>query len=164
MDREEFRDFWMPHSERFYRVAYHILENREDARDAVQDLFIRLWKIPSVATMANPAAYAMTILRNLCLDRVRHAAVVRAETMDESLPLEDRSAAADRALETEETVRRLASAMSGLSEKQRKLIKLRLVKGMAYNEISQITGISELSLRVMLSTTRKQLKNKLGRK
>ena len=54
--------------------------------------------------------------------------------------------------------------MSGLSEKQRKLIELRLVKGMAYSEISQITGISELSLRVMLSTTRKQLKNKLGRK
>lgn len=161
MDREEFRDFWMPHSERFYRVAYHILENREDARDAVQDLFIRLWKIPSVATMANPAAYAMTILRNLCLDRVRHAAVARSEPVDGSLPIEDKSAAADLALETGETARRLASAMSGLSEKQKKLIELRIVKGMSYREISQIIGISELSLRVLLSTTRKQLKKKM---
>ena len=40
----DFRNIWMPFADRFYRAAYYMLESPQDAEDAVQELYLRLWK------------------------------------------------------------------------------------------------------------------------
>ena len=43
MTTEEFNRIWIPLGERMYKVAFYILESEDDAKDAVQDLFVKLW-------------------------------------------------------------------------------------------------------------------------
>ena len=45
MTDARFHTVWIPLQERFYRVAYYLLEDRADALDTVQDLYVKLWKM-----------------------------------------------------------------------------------------------------------------------
>ena len=72
MTEARFHTVWIPLQERFYRVAFYILEDRADALDAVQDLYVKLWKIrDSLDLVRNPGAYGALLMRNLCIDRIR---------------------------------------------------------------------------------------------
>ena len=72
MEKQEFKDIWLPLSDGFYRVAYSILGSESDARDALQDLYIKLWNLKdSRVRIQSPAAYGARILRNICIDRIR---------------------------------------------------------------------------------------------
>ena len=74
MTDARFHTVWIPLQEHFYRVAYYILEDRADALDAVQDLYMKLWKIrDSLDLVRNPGAYGALLMRNLCIDRIRRA-------------------------------------------------------------------------------------------
>ena len=59
-------------SDGLYRVAYYILESQTDAEDAVQDLFIKLWNSrDQLDTVLNMKAYCTTLMKNLCIDKLR---------------------------------------------------------------------------------------------
>ena len=86
MSSEEFNSVWLPLSERFYRVAYYILESEAEAQDAVQDLFVKLWrKRDFLGAVNNPLALGLTMIKNLCLDRVRSASRSRTVHPDPEL-------------------------------------------------------------------------------
>ena len=58
MTDARFHTVWIPLQERFYRVAYYLLEDRADALDVVQDLYVKLWKMrDSLDLVRNPASY-----------------------------------------------------------------------------------------------------------
>ena len=69
MTDARFHTVWIPLQERFYRVAYYLLEDRADALDVVQDLYVKLWKMrDSLDLVRNPASYGALLVRNLCID------------------------------------------------------------------------------------------------
>ena len=43
MDSAVFDSVWLPYQAAFYRLEFYILENEDEARDAVQDLYLKLW-------------------------------------------------------------------------------------------------------------------------
>ena len=162
MDGAEFRKVWLPLSENFYRVAYYILESESDARDAVQDLYVKLWNSRSALDgIVKPLSYGNMVLKNICMDRIRRASVRRAETLEESIPVESPDPPPDGKLSEKKTLKYIRQLIEELPEKQRIVMKLRVFEDMEYSEISKLTGLSELNLRVLLSTARKTLKNKL---
>ena len=70
----DFKDIWLPYSVRFYRVAYHLLESQQDAEDAVQTLYLKLWDSRDrMSEIKNPLAYGIFILKNICIDRIRRS-------------------------------------------------------------------------------------------
>ena len=72
MTESRFHTEWLPLQGRFYRVAYYILENESDAKDAVQELYLKLWSLRDhLDLIRDPAAYGSLLLRNLCIDRIR---------------------------------------------------------------------------------------------
>lgn len=74
MSTEEFTELYLPLRGALYRVAFFILESEDDAMDAVQDLYLKLLSSPdALETVRNPKAYCITLMRNICLDRVRKA-------------------------------------------------------------------------------------------
>jgi len=149
-----FHTVWIPLQERFYRVAYYLLEDRADALDAVQDLYVKLWKMQdSLDLVRNPGAYGALLMRNLCIDRIRRLAP--AEELPEDLPGKEPP---DEALETKETLGILMQAMERLPDSQRNLTKLHLLQGLSYDEIAAQTGLSPLNIRVQISLARKKLK------
>lgn len=154
MTDARFHTVWIPLQERFYRVAYYILEDRADALDAVQDLYVKLWKMrDSLDLVENPGAYGALLVRNLCIDRIRRARP--SEPLEDDLPGKPPP---DEALILRETLGALFQAMEKLPESQRKLLKMHLLQGMTYDEIAAATGLTPLNIRVQVSLARKKLK------
>ena len=154
MTDARFHTVWIPLQERFYRVAYYLLEDRADALDAVQDLYVKLWKMrDSLDLVRNPGAYGALLMRNLCIDRIRR--LTPAEALPVDLPGKEPP---DEALETRETLGILMQAMERLPDSQRNLVKLHLLQGLSYDEIAARTGLSPLNIRVQVSLARKKLK------
>ena len=161
MNAAEFNTVWLPLSGRFYRVAYYILESRQDAEDAVQDLYSRLWRLrKTLGTISNPASYGITIIRNICLDRLRSASVSRViRPPEEIIDLNaDPASDLDRALCSKEELELLRSCMARLPDAQRNILEMRIFEEKSYQEIAAQTGLPEVNLRVQLSNARKNLK------
>lgn len=157
MTERAFHTVWIPLQGRFYRIAYYILESDADARDAVQELYLKLWNLRDHLEMIqNSSAYGTMLLKNLCIDRIRRARPT--EPPDEAAALEP---PADEALETRETLQRVRKAIGLLPETQRKLLTLRVFEGLSYEEIAHKTGLSPLNIRVQVSLARKKLKQSL---
>ena len=154
MTEAGFHTVWVPLQDRFYRVAFYLLENRADALDAVQDLYVKLWKMrDSLDLVRNPGAYGTLLLRNLCIDRIRRARP--AEPLPEEV---SGKAPPDEELILRETVGTLLGAIERLPESQRNLLTLHLLQGLSYEEIAAATGLSPLNIRVQVSLARKKLK------
>ena len=149
-----FHTVWIPLQDRFYRVAYYILEDRADALDAVQDLYVKLWKMrDSLDLVRNPGAYGALLMRNLCIDRIRR--LTPAEELPDDLPGKE---SPDEELIRKESLGLLFRSMETLPESQRKLLGLHVLQGKSYEEIAAETGLSPLNVRVQVSLARKKLK------
>jgi len=156
MTEKEFHKIYLSLAETFYRVAFYILETEDDAEDAVQELFLKLWKQrDSLEGTLNPKAYAMTLLRNLCLDRIR-----QVRKFDGAEITEDAAGSydADASMDQKERLEKVLAAIKSLPDKQRKVLILRTIKGLSYEEIATETGINYIALRVLLSRARQTLK------
>ena len=160
MNAAEFKAIWLPLEDGFYRVALYILEDSEDAADAVQDLYIRLWvSRDKLDLIRQPKAYGLAMLKNICLDRIRHAKVAKTESLKAA---EIRIGSEDDVMAAKETLRAVEKAIKSLPDNQQKVLRLRVFENMEYDEIASATGLSEGSLRVLLSAARKTLRKALG--
>ena len=155
-----FRDIWMPYAERFYRAAFYMLESQQDAEDAVQELFLKLWTGRSgLDEVRNPAAYGMALLKNICLDRIRRREIRRHEFPDVGIPADDPPP--ESSLAAKDLLTKVLEEMDKLPDRQAEVMKLMVLDGLEYKEISRRTGISQVHVRVLVSTARKTLRQKL---
>ena len=156
----DFDNILISHSERFYRVAFHILESREEAEDAVQELYLKLYESKHrLNAVSNPLAYGISVLRNICIDRIRRRTVRKAEPVDERIPLED--APPDSRTASKDLLESLMTEMDKLPDRQARVLKMKAVEGLDYKEIAEMTGLSQVHVRVLVSTARKTLKRRL---
>ena len=157
----EIKEIWLPLSDRFYRVAYHILESQEDAEDAVQELYLKLMRTPDrFSEIQDPAAFGITILRNICIDIIRRQKKRRSEELNEYMIADDSSP--DKAAAEKDKLRILIHEIDRLPQKQSIVLKMKTIEGLEYDEISQRTGLSQVNIRVLVSIARKTLKKNLG--
>lgn len=148
------------HAERFYRVAFHLLESREDAEDAVQELYLKLYESKHrLMAVSEPLAYGISVLRNICIDRIRRRTVRKAEPVDERIPLEE--APPDSRAVLKDLLESLMTEMDKLPDIQARVLKMKTVEGLDYKEIAEMTGLSQVHVRVLVSTARKTLKRRL---
>ena len=154
MTERAFHTVWLPLQGRFYRVAFYLLEDEADAKDAVQELYLKLWTLRDhLELIREPAAYGSLLLRNLCIDRIRKRKpreALREDQADDPPP--------DRQLELREELKDVLGKMDTLPPNQRKLLGMRVLQGLSYDQISQQTGLSPLNIRVQISLARKKIK------
>ena len=156
----DFGNIWLPYADRFYRVAFHLLESGPDAEDAVQELYLKLWKARgSLGNVGNPAAYGISVLKNICIDRIRKRTIRHADPLEKAPPLQD--APPETRSELKDTLRYLMNEMEKLPQKQRDVLRMRTIEGMEYKEIAQRTGLSQVHIRVLIAQARKTLKSRL---
>ena len=162
MTQNEFRNTWLPLSDALYRVAFYILENEADAKDAVQDFYVKLLaKNPS--GISNPRAYAISAIRNMCIDRIRAARKLFTLQCAEDAPGLDFMVNEPDVLATREKLRRVLAIIEGLPDKQREVVRQRIFEEKEYEEISRSTGLTENDLRVLLSMARKRIRQEYER-
>lgn len=159
MTDRQFHNEYLSLSDALYRIAFYILESEAEAEDAVQELYLKLWKNRDVLDgIRNPKAYAVTLLRNLCLDRVRKAGRIVGGDIPESL---GGSYDPDASIDQKERLEKVLAAIKSLPDRQREVLILHTIQGLTYEEISARTGINYLNLRVLLSRARQTLKRSL---
>ena len=146
-------------SDGLYRVAYYMLESQADAEDAVQDLFIKLWgNRDQLDTVLNFKAYCTTLMKNLCIDRLRKEQKVQSM---EPGPDVAESRLVDEDYDAREKLERVLAAIERLPGRQRDVMKMYVLEEMSYEEIAEKTGMSNLTLRVLLSNARKSLRSQI---
>ncbi len=146
-------------SDGLYRVAYYILESENDAQDAVQDLFVKLWgNRDQLDTVLNFKAYCTTLMKNLCIDRLRKEQRVQGIEVGTDI-VESRRV--DEDYDAREKLERVLAAIERLPERQRDVMKMYVLEEMSYDEIAQKTGMTNLTLRVLLSNARKTLRSQI---
>lgn len=152
----------MPYAEKFYRVAFFILKDKDDAKDAVQDLYVKLWNSrDKLGGVSKPLSYGILMMRNLCLDRLRKGKNYAMEQLDDGSELVSEAVMPDQKIIRRDTFKDIERLVQELPEKQRKVVELRYFHEMEYDEISRVTGMSEINCRVLLSLAKKTLKRKI---
>lgn len=158
----DFRKIWLPLADRFYRVAYHLLESRPDAEDAVQELYLKILSMHAkLVYVRDPAAYGITLLKNICIDRIRRRESRRAEQLEEFIAAD--TSGPEKQMSEKDTLSRVMKEMERLPEKQAKVLRMRAVEGLEYDEIARRTGLSQVNIRVLISIARKTLKKRTGK-
>ena len=156
----DFRNIWMPLAERFYRAAYYMLESQQDAEDAVQELYLKIWKSHANLTdLRSPAAYGMSLLKNICIDRIRRREIRKAEPLEAGVPLAD--VPPEKRLAARDILKKVMEEIDRLPQTQARVMKMMVIEDLDYKEISERTGLSQVHVRVLISTARKTLKQKL---
>ena len=157
MTSERFQNEWLSLAGDFYRVAFYILEDAAEAEDAVQELFLKLWSgRDALDGIRSPKGYGIQVLRNLCLDRIRRSRKMETPAV---LPEPEWPGRQDEAVDEKQRLAKVLDAIKSLPDRQREVLTLRTLDGLSYEEISRRTGISQLTLRVLLSQARRKLKN-----
>lgn len=158
MTKDRFiEEYWML-KDGLYRVAYHLLESSTEAEDAVQELYAKLWaSMDSLDQVHNPKAYCITLLRNDCISRIRRNSHTKISPLTEQMM----QVADDIGSDGKETLSRVLKAIEELPDTQRRLLKMKVLEDMSYDEMAQKTGMNKLTLRVLVSRARTQLKNKI---
>ena len=159
MNNARFQTEYICLADTFYRVAWYILEDAAEAEDAVQELFLKLWDRRDVLDgIRSPKGYGITLLRNLCLDRIRRS---RKMETPAALPEPELPGGQDESIDEKERLAKVLAAIKSLPDRQREVLTLRTLDGLSYEEISERTGINYLTLRVLLSQARNKLKKAL---
>ena len=62
----------LPIKDNLYRLARRFLISNDEAQDAVQEVFLKLWKNKeAIKKYRSPEAFAYTMTKNYCLDRLK---------------------------------------------------------------------------------------------
>lgn len=138
-----------------YATAMRLLGNREDAQDAAQETFVRLYRNLTRIDEARLPAWLYRVTVNVCRDIGRERA--RSAELPENQP----APAADPLQELSDAERRglMQAAMRRLTEKERATVVLRDLEGLPTREVARILGSTEVTVRSRLSAARTKLKN-----
>lgn len=157
MQKEQFQNQVLVHKDQMYRLAQRILRNEEDAKDIVQDSFVKLWsKRKVLGNIKSIKSFTLTMVRNACIDHIRKH---KPET-DKEQQINSKSdfQNPEKQLEVSDQLSKVKTIINQLSDQQREVIQLREIEGLEYHEISEITGLSSNNLRVIISRARKEIK------
>ena len=158
MNASEFKQRFLPLNAKLYKVAYLMLGNEDDAKDAVQDAYMKMWnRRDSLADITNLQAYCVTLVRNLCLDRYRTAGIDIVDKPPEELPIAGNEDASQR-IERQQTAQLLNQCLARLPAQQQQVVRMRDMAGCSMQEIEKATGLTAINARALLSRARKTLR------
>ncbi len=160
MTEEEFVIIITPFKDKIYRLARRILVSTDEAEDAVQEVLLKLWKgRDRIKSYKKPEAFAMTMTKNYCLDRLKskqagHLTIVHSSYTASKERLQDQ-------IEANDGVSIVFKIMDTLPEQQKLVLQLRDVEQYEFKEIAQILEMNETAIRVALSRARKTIREEL---
>lgn len=160
MTAEEFKISLLPLKNKLFRLAMRLLNNREEAEDTVQEVYLKIWKIRNdLNKYKSVEALMMTITRNMCLDKLKSKSNKFA-TLNENMFIAKTDEPSSHS-EQAGTVTMVKSMIQQLPEQQKTIMHLRDVEGYEYEEILKITGYDLNYIRVNLSRARKKIRESI---
>ncbi len=143
-NRSAFDDLVNRYSSRVVNIAYSLLSDQEDALDAAQEVFIKVYKsISAFRGESSVSTWIFRITKNVCTDflRKRKAVIISldAEKDDEQkIEIPDESTSPEEVLERNTKITAVRTAIAALDENQRMVITLFDINGLSYEEIASV--------------------------
>lgn len=160
MNQSEFLKTVMPFKDKVYRLAKRLLVSTEEAEDATQELYFKLWKNKSkMQNYNNVEAFAMTMTKNYCFDRLKSKQAANLKLVHSNYKEHDTSL--QKKVELNDSVSIIHKLIENLPEQQKIIIQLRDIEQYEFEEIAQMLNIKPTAIRVTLSRARKTIKEQL---
>ena len=163
-DKDAFRWVVRTHLRMIFSLALKMLCDEEEAKDLVQETFIRVWQsIKGFDTQKTFSTWIYTIASRLCIDRLKRARKVVALPEDE-LVLRRFASDGDEqlSLENKEWVSIVRTLAENLSDKQRLVFTLCQLEGLSSAEVEQITGLDARQVKSNLYVARQTIRKRLN--
>ncbi|MCB0473191.1 MAG: RNA polymerase sigma factor [Flavobacteriaceae bacterium] len=160
MKQRDFLNTVLPFKDKVFRLAKRLLVSTDEAEDATQELYLKLWSNKEKLTNYNNIeAYAMTMTKNYCLDQLKakrsnNLKLVHSNFKDDTISLQ-------RDVELKDSVSKVQYLIEQLPEKQKLVIQLRDIENYEYEEIGKILDMELTAVRVTLSRARKTIREQL---
>jgi RNA polymerase sigma-70 factor (ECF subfamily) len=160
-DREAFKTLFHTWYAPLCHYASHFLNDDEQATEAVQDFFVRLWeKRSSLVVESSLRHYLFRSVRNQCLNLIRqdkvrqlHAVRLQEALLADNAP-EEYSISPEMLVKIEESI-------AALPEKRRAIFRLNREEGLKYREIAEKLGISVKTVEAQMGAALRSLREKL---
>ncbi|HAN19854.1 MAG: hypothetical protein A2X13_12800 [Bacteroidetes bacterium GWC2_33_15] len=164
MDTEAFKIRVIPLNRKLNAFALKFLNDVDEAKDAIQEIYIKLWNMRGELEKYNSIeALAMKMTRNLCLDKIKLKKTILINTSIQN-KLEN-NYNDDTLIEKEQDIisaaNRAKKIIDQLEEPQKTIMQLRDIQGYDYEEIAEILNMNINTIRVSLSRARKKVKEVL---
>lgn len=153
---------------RYEKTVYHhalrMLRSQEDAADATQEVFLKVWQ--GLSSFHGSSAFSTWLYRltdNVCIDFLRREKKRRgdssldAEEGGPAAALADPSPTPHQALERQEERQAVAKGLESLSEDHRRILILRELDGLSYEEIGSILGLPAGTVKSRIARARLSL-------
>lgn len=117
----------------------------DEISDIVQDAYVKIAKLDSVAHIRSGRSYFFTTARTMLLDRIRRERIVRIDSMTEmeALRLADDDPGPERRVSARMELDRVRRLIEALPDRCREIFELRRVQGVPQREIAERLGIAE---------------------
>ena len=156
MSPEQFKKEILPLRQQLFRLSLKMLDDEQDAEDAVQEVLLKLWsKRDMLDSCENPAAFATTVTKNHCLDKLKLKK--QTETIDDFYALAEKDNP-HLQLERKNTEQILRHIIQTLPQLQQLIITMKDVEEYEVDEIAEITGTNTEAVRMNLSRARKKVR------
>ena len=163
MTQSEFLNVVMPFKDKLYRLSKRLLISSEEAEDATQEVLMKLWsKNSNIANYKNVEAFAMTMTKNFCLDRLKSKQSSNLKLVHSNY--EDGNTSLQKQMEARDSISWVEKIMEELPEQQKLVLQLRDVEEYDFKEIGDLLEMQPTAVRVALSRARKTVREKLMQK
>jgi RNA polymerase sigma-70 factor (ECF subfamily) len=165
-DEMAFREIVERYQAKVYSIIYGILRNRNDAEDIAQQVFSKVYfSIGNFDSRSSLLTWIYKITVNECYDYLRKKRVRKlvyesdfseedSRKMENSDSVSEQGPAVDVALARRDLAMKL---LEKVSDEDRKLILLKEVEGHSVEELAEMTGMNENTIKVKLFRARQKL-------
>jgi RNA polymerase sigma-70 factor (ECF subfamily) len=157
-----FESWYRSHQRSLESYCTRFLRDRATAADVTQETLLRAWiRRNEFVSEAQVRPWLFRVAHNLCIDTIRsRSRVVPSDSIPER---EGEGGDPVSPIEREAVANDVRRAMDGLSERHQRLLYLREVQGVAYDELAAQMGVTVEGARAVLFRARRCLQQRLER-
>jgi len=160
MTAKEFCKQVLPLQDKIFRLAKKFFNSVDDADDAVQEVFHKLWtRKEDIDSFKSLEAFALIVTRNHCLDTIK-AKKHHVTQLNVEHDIAD-STSQQKNFENKDELVTVFKLLNELPELQRTIFHLRDVEGLEFDDIAEILTMNPVTVRVNLSRARKFIREKM---
>jgi RNA polymerase sigma-70 factor (ECF subfamily) len=162
-EERAFEELVRAHQQRAFRIARNLVPSEDDARDLVQEAFLRVFRsLERFDFQYGFSTWLHRIVTNLAIDHLRRRRLVTQQASGEDddtgaweAELESQAPSPSERLESLETARKVRECIAALAPHFQAVLTLRELEGLPCTEIARIVGATHVTVRWRLHRGRK---------
>ena len=160
-DQRAFAELTSRYRRKLFATCYRMLGNAQEAEDAVQESFLKLWNYAASwdPDKAKLSTWLYTVTTNTCRDLLRKRRAILVEH-DDNRPSEE--AGGPEVVEAKQRAKIIKKAIQELPDRQRQALVLSYYQGLTHKEIGDIMDSTPKSIEGLVARARNDLKERLA--